>query len=246
LLAEELQRMKLTKRFALLAILIAAVLLAGCSTSTPTPAAPLPTRLPPLFIDVLEAQFVQPAAPLPDGPFNGLTGVYAADEAGQTALSVCQLQEASLSCTSYPVNLDGVSPGLVRVSGQAAGGALTVSQAELVTLDEAAAQAAAQVKLDEVAEELSRYDWSTIAVPEFGESSAWFRPDAGRLKTIPLELYAYDSANDLVIWRGQGWEMPKQTRTVYRFPVLYIAVDPTGALPARAFVTIEGYTEEEP
>ncbi len=100
-------------------------------------------------------------------------------------------------------------------------------------------------KLAAIAEELSRYDWSTIAVSEFGESSAWFHPDIERLKAIPLELHAYDSANDLVIWRGQGWEMPKQARTVYRFPVLYIATDPTGATPAQAFITIEGYTEEE-
>jgi hypothetical protein len=242
--AQELKRMKLTKQPVLLAML-AAVLLAGCATATPTPAALLPTRLPPLFIDVLEMQFVQSGDALPDGPFNGLTGVYSANQAGETALSVCQLQEASMSCASYPMTLDGVSPGVVRVSGQAAGGALTVSQAEPVTWDEAAAQAAAQGKRDAVAEELSRYDWSTIAVPEFGESSAWFRPDAGRLKTIPLELYAYDSANDLIIWRGQGWEMPKQTRSVYRFPVLYIAVDPAGVLPAQAFITIEGYTEEE-
>lgn len=236
--------MKLTKQSVFLATLAMVVLLAGCSTETPTPAAPLPTRLPPLFIDVLEGQFVQSAAALSDGPFNGLTGVYATDDAGQNTLSICQLQEAALSCTIHPVTLDGVATGVVRVSGQAAGGALTVSQAEPVVWDEAAAQAAAQAKLAEIAEELSRYDWSTIAVPDFAESSAWFHPDAGRLKTIPLELYAYDSANDLVIWRGQGWEMPKQMRTVYRFPVLYIATDPAGALPARAFVTIEGYTEE--
>ena len=47
-----------------------------------------------------------------------------------------------------------------------------------------------------------------------------------------------------MIWRGQGWEMPKPARTVFRFPVLYIAVDPAGALPAQAFLTIDGYTEE--
>ena len=236
--------MKLTTPPILLATLAMVVLLAGCSAATPTPAAPLPTRLPPLFIDVLEMQFVQPADALPDGPFNGLIGVYAVDEAGENTLSICQLQAAALSCRSYPATLDGAAPGLVRVSGQAAGGVLTVSQVEPVTWDEAAAQAAAQAKLAEIAEELSRYDWSTIAVPEFGESSAWFHPDVERLKTIPLELKAYDSVEDLVIWRGQGWEMPKQMRTAYRFPVLYIAVDPAGVLPPRAFITIEGYTEE--
>lgn len=228
----------------LLAILTAVVLLAGCSTATPTPAAPLPTSLPPLFIDVLEMQFNQPAAALPDGPFSELIGVYATSEDGETTLLVCQLEAAALLCSRYPAALDGVAPGLVQVSGQAAGGSLTVSTAEPLTWDEASAQAAAQAKLAAIAEDLSRYDWSTIAVPEFGESSAWFHPDVERLKTIPLELHAYDSANDLVIWRGQGWEMPKQARTIYRFPVLYIATDPTGALPTRAFVTIEGYTEE--
>ncbi len=236
--------MNLTKHPVLLTILAAIVLLAGCSTATPTPAAPLPTRLPPLFIDVLEMQFNQPAAALPDGPFSDLIGVYATSEGGENTLLICQLQQASLPCIRYPATLDGLAPGLVQVSGQAAGGNLTISTAETLAWNETAAQAAAQAKLAEIAEDLFRYDWSTIAAPEYGESSAWFHPDAERLKTIPLELYAYDSANDLVIWRGQGWEMPKQARTIYRFPVLYIAVDPAGALPARAFVTIEGYTEE--
>lgn len=235
--------MKLTKQPVLLAIL-AAVLLAGCSTATPTPAAPLPTRLPPPFIDVLEMQFNQPAAALPDGPFSGLIGVYSAPEEGESTLLFCQLERASLACSRYPAMLDGIAPGVVRVSGQASGGALTISQAEPVRWDQAATQAAAQAKRDAIAEELAHYDWSTIAAPEFGESSAWFHPDAGRLKTIPLELFAYDSANDLVVWRGQGWEMPKQARTIYRFPVLYIVTDLAGALPAQAFVTIEGYTEE--
>lgn len=71
--------MKLTKRVALPTLLIALLLLAGCATSTPTPAVPLPTQLPPLFTDVLEMQFIQPAAALADGPFTGLTGVYATD-----------------------------------------------------------------------------------------------------------------------------------------------------------------------
>ncbi len=235
--------MKLTKRFAL-PLFVAALLLAGCATSTPTPAAPLPTQLPLLFIDVLETQFIQPAAALPDGPFTGLTGVHATDETGQQTLTLCQLEKAALACASYPVTLDGAPAGLVRVSGQVAGGRLTASQAEPVTWDAPAVQAAAQAKLAEIAEELARYDWSTIAAPEFGESSAWFHPESERLQTIPLELYAYDSAADLIILRGQGWEMPKQTRAVYRFPVLYIAIDPAGMLPPQAFVTIEGYTEE--
>ena len=113
-----------------------------------------------------------------------------------------------------------------------------------VRWDETAQAAAAKAKLDAIAEELAGYDWSYIAVPEFEESSAWFHPDAERLKTIPLELHAYDSANDLVIWRGQGWELPKETRTVYRFPVLYFVTDPAGERLTEAFITIEGYTEE--
>jgi hypothetical protein len=228
----------------ILLLVLAAALLAGCSTSTPTPAAPVPTRPPVPFNDVLEMQFSQPGAPLPDGPVASLIGAYATPSAGENTLLLCQLDGSTLQCTRYPVALDGIAPGLVTVSGQVAGGALTVSQAEPLTWDEPGQRAAAQAKLDSIAEELTRYDWSSIAVEQYGESSAWFRPDAQRLKTIPLELHAYDSANDRIIWRGQGWEMPKQTRTVYRFPVLYVATDPSGERPAQAFVTIEGYTEE--
>ncbi len=236
--------MYLIKRPTMFVILVAVLLLAACSNSTPTPAAPLPTRPPAPFIDVLEMQFNQPSASLPDGPIAGLVGVYATASAGENMLAVCQLDGSSLQCSRYPVALDGVAPGLVRVSGQMAGGNLTVSQAEPLAWDETGQAAAAKAKLDAIAEELARYDWSYIAVPEFEESSAWFHPDAERLKTIPLELHAYDSANDLLVWRGQGWQMPKQTRTVSRFPVLYMVTDLAGQRPAEAFVTIEGTTEE--
>jgi hypothetical protein len=234
--------MTLNKRLVLIVIL-AAVLAASCSSGTPTPA-PLPTRPPALFIDVLEMQFSQPGTPLPDGPFEDLAGVYTTTGANENALLLCQLSRASVQCSSHPVTLDGIQPGLVRVSGQAAGGNLGITQAEPLAVDEAAMAAAVQAKFAAIAEELARYDWSTIAMQEFEESSAWFHPEVERLMTIPFELYAYDSANDLLIWRGQGWEMPKQTRTVYRFPVFYIAIDPAGELPAEAFVTIEGYVEE--
>jgi hypothetical protein len=238
--------MKPNQRSVLFTIIAAMVLLAGCSQATSTPAAPLPTRLPPPFIDVLEMQFHQPAAALPDGPVSGLIGLIGAAETGETQLTLCQLGQAALACSSHPVTLDGAPAGLVKISGQASGGVLSVSQVEPLAWDEAAGQAAAQAKLTAIAEDLALYDWSTIAAPEFGESSAWFHPDIERLKGIPLELHAYDSVNDLLIWRGQGWELPQQARVVHRFPVLYIATDPTGAAPAQAFVTIEGYTEEEP
>jgi hypothetical protein len=228
----------------ILLLILAAALLVGCSNSTPTPAAPLPARPPALFNDVLEMQFNQPSAPLPDGPVAGLIGAYTTDSAGENTLALCQLDGSILQCSRHPVTLDGVAPGLVTIDGQMAGGALTVSQAEPLAWDDTGQHAAAQAKLDSIAEELTRYDWSSIAVEQLAESSAWFRPDAERLKTIPLELHAYDSANDLVIWRGQGWEMPKQARTVYRFPVLYFATDPAGERLTQAFITIEGYTEE--
>jgi hypothetical protein len=235
--------MKTNKRRILL-LISATVLLAGCSTTTATPAPPVPTRPPVPFIDVLEMQFNQRADPLPDGPIAGLVGVYNTPSTGENTLALCQLEGYSLQCSSYPVALDGVAPGLVRVSGQAAGGNLTVSQAEPLAWDEIAQQAAAQTKLDAIAEELARYNWSFIAVPEFAEASSWFNPDAERLKTIPLELHAYDSSNDLVIWRGQGWELPKETRTVFRFPVFYFVTDPAGERLTQAFITIEGYVEE--
>jgi hypothetical protein len=228
----------------ILLLILAAALLVGCSNSTPSPAAPVPTRPPVLFNDVLEMRFNQPGAPLPDGPVAGLVGAYATANAGENTLLLCQLDRSTLQCSRYPVTLDGVAPGLVTIDGQMAGGALTVSRAEPLAWDDTGQRAAAQAKLDSIAEELTRYDWSTIAVEQFAESSAWFRPDAERLKTIPLELHAYDSANDLLIWRGQGWEMPKQARTVYRFPVLYFATDPAGERLTQAFITIEGSTEE--
>jgi hypothetical protein len=228
----------------ILLLILAAAFLVGCSNSTPTPAAPVPTRPPVLFNDVLEMRFNQPSAPLPDGPVAGLVGAYAIANAGENTLLLCQLDRSTLRCSRYPVTLDGVAPGLVAVNGRVSDGVLTVSQAEPLAWDDTGQRAAAQAKLDSIAEELTRYDWSSIAVEQFAESSAWFRPDAERLKTIPLELHAYDSANDLVIWRGQGWEMPKQARTVYRFPVLYFATDPAGERPTMAFITIEGSTEE--
>lgn len=235
--------MKLNKKQILLLILTAA-LLAACSTSTPTAPASLPTRPPVLFNEVLEMQFNQLGAPLPDGPVAGLIGVYATPSAGENTLMVCQLEGSTLSCSRYPVVLDGIASGLVKVSGQVTGGALTISQAEPLAWDETGQRAAAQAKLDAIAEELSLYNWSFIAVEQYAESSAWFNPDVERLKTIPLELHAYDSANDLIVWRGQGRELPKETRTVYRFPVLYFATDPAAELPTQAFITIEGYVEE--
>jgi hypothetical protein len=235
--------MKLNKQQILLLIL-AVALLAGCSASTPTPAAPVPTRPPVPFNDVLEMQVNQPGAPLPDGPVAGLVGAYATPSAGENTLLLCQLDGYTVQCSRYPVTLDGVAPGLVEVSGQVAGGGLTVSQAEPLTWDETGQRAAAQAKLDAIAEELTHYNWSFIAAEQYAESSAWFNPDAERIKTIPLQLHAYDSANDLVIWRGQGWELPKETRTVYRFPVLYFVTDPAGERLTEAFITIEGYTEE--
>ncbi len=235
--------MRLNKRHFLLLILTAA-LLAGCSTSTPTPPAALPTRPPVLFNDVLEMQFNQPATLLPDGPVTGLIGVYATPSAGENTLMVCQLERSSLLCSRYPVTLDGIAPGLAKVDGQVAGGVLTVSQAEPLAWDETAQRAAAQAKLDAIVDDLTRYNWGFIAQEQYAESSSWFNPTAEQLTAIPLALYAYDSANDLAIWRGQGQELPKETRTVYRFPVLYVATDPAGVLPTQAFITIEGYTEE--
>jgi hypothetical protein len=232
------------KKQQIVLLILAMTLLAGCSNSTPTPAASVPTRPPALFNDVLEMQFNQPGAPLPDGPVAGVVGVYATPSAGENTLLLCQLDRLTLRCSRYPVFLDGIAPGLVRVSGQVTGGVLAISQAEPLAWDETGQRAAVQAKLNSIAEELTRYDWSSIAVEQFVESSAWFRPEAERLKTIPWDLYAYDSANDLIVWRGQGWEMPKQTRTVYRFPVLYVVTDPAGDRPAQAFITIEGYTEE--
>lgn len=234
--------MNVTRYRSLLLLVLGALLLAACSASTPTTAPPLPTRLPAPFIDVLEMQFNQVADPLPDGPVNGLVGVYGgADD--QTFLA-CQLERTLVSCSRHALALEGVAPGLVQIDGQVAGGVLSASRAAPLAWDEAGQRAAAQAKLDEIAEELASHDWSLIAAQEYDESTAWFRPDAARLKTIPLELHAYDSANDLVIWRGQGWELPKQTRIVYRFPVLYFVTDPAGVLPTQAFVTIEGYVEE--
>lgn len=226
----------------LLLLLLGVLLLAACATTNPTPAAPLPTRPPAPFIDVLEMQFNQVADPLPDGPVNGLIGLYGG--AGDQAFLACQLERTLVRCSRHALALEGVAPGLVQIDGQVAGGVLSASRAEALAWDEAGQRAAAQAKLDEIAGELASHDWSLIAAQEYEESTGWFRPDAERLRTIPLELHAYDNANDLVIWRGQGWELPKQTRVVFRFPVLYFVTDPAGELPTQAFVTIEGYVEE--
>jgi hypothetical protein len=237
--------MNVTRFRAVLLILFGVLLLAACATSTPTPtAAPLPTRPPAPFIDVLEMQFNQAADPLPDGPVDGLIGLYSGAGLGDQAFLACQLERTLVRCSRHALALDGVAPGLVQIDGQVTGGVLSASRAEALAWDEAGQRAAAQAKLDEIAGELASHDWSLIAAQEYEQSSGWFRPDAERLRAIPLELHAYDSANDLVIWRGQGWELPKQTRIVFRFPVLYFVTDPAGELPTQAFVTIEGYVEE--
>ncbi len=236
--------MKLINRQTLLMVVLATLLLAACSTSTPTPAAPLPTRPPVLYNDVLEMQFNRPGAPLADGPVTDLIGVYATPSAGENTLMFCQLNGFSLECSRYPATLAGIAPGLVRVSGQVANGVLVVSQAEPLVWDEAGQRAAGQAKLKAIADDVALYNWGFIAQEQYAESSSWFNPEAERLQAIPLELHAYDSANDLIVWRGQGWELPKETRLVFRFPVFYFITDPTGEQPTQAFITIEGYVEE--
>ncbi len=226
--------------------LLAVLVLSACTTSlaTPTPIV-LPTRAPIPFNEAIEMQVQQTDTVLPDGPATGVIAAYSTVNAGTDTLLACEWETTTIRCTRYPVALSDLAAGLVQLDGQINSGQLTVRTASAFAWDEAAQRAAAEAKLADIAPLLTTYDWSSIALADYVESSAWFNPDTERLKTIPLELYGYDLGNDWVIWRGQGWEMPQDKRTVHRFPVVYIMTDPTRERPAEALVTIEGTTEEQ-
>ncbi|MFZ2487197.1 MAG: hypothetical protein WAZ19_03655 [Anaerolineae bacterium] len=226
--------------------LLAAFVLSACSSSltTPTPIV-LPTRAPIPFSEAVEMQVQQADAVLPDGPATGIIAAYGTASAGSDTLLACALETTTIRCMRYPVALSNLAAGLVQLDGQVNSGQLTVRTASTFAWDEASQRAAAEAKLADIAPLLTTYDWSSIALADYVESSAWFNPDAERLKAIPLELYGYDLSNDWVIWRGQGWEMPQDTRITHRFPVVYIMTDPTQERPAEALVTIEGTTEEQ-
>ena len=187
--------------------------------------------------------FQRPADPLPDGPAT-LSGLYA--KYGDASLETCPLESDVLHCTRYyPVALDTqAAPQLVTVDGQLNAGQLTAAAWQPIAWDEAASRAAAQAALADLAESLSATDWSTLALPNYAESSAWFRWQPDEISATPLELYGYDSAGGRVIWRGVGKEMPQQRHLVHRYPVLYFFSDPFGQPPVETYVTIEGYVEE--
>ena len=232
----------------LLSGLALAGVLAGCSsppgvassTVVPTRSTRLP---PPPFNEVSETEFVRPADPLPEGPAV-LTGLYGQYGQGDRTFKACHMDQGVLKCTQGQIDLDTSGPLLVEINGQVAGGQLTVQEWQPLAWDQEAGRTAAQAKLDQQADTLSRYDWSLIALPNYAESSAWFHPDAQRLKGLSLELFGYDTSSQRVVWRAEGWEMPQQQHLVHRFPVFYFLTDPAGKEPATMVVTIEGYVEE--
>lgn len=224
----------------------ALLLLAGCTAGPGLVSSTVtiqPTATPALRYDVPEMTFQRPADPLPDGPAT-LSGLYA--KYGDASLETCRLEEAVLRCARfYPVALETAkAPQLATVDGQLSAGKLAVDSWQPIAWDEAASRAAAQAALAGLAEPLSAYDWSAIALPNYAESSAWFRWQPEEISATPLELVGYDSASGRVIWRGQGKEMPQQQHLVHRYPALYFFADPFGQPPVETFVTIEGYVEE--
>lgn len=231
-----------------LSLILAAALLAGCggSSSLPDLGAPaaMRTRPPVLFHDVPEMLFLQPLDPLPDGPAAELRGVYGAGGAGDNSLTLCQLEGGQLHCNRIAAGLDATGPLLVEASGQINGPTLSAGSWQALEWDEAGQRAAAQAELEKQAAVLAGYDWAAIARSDFTESTGWFNGDEARFRTLPLELYGYDTASKRIIWRAQGWEFPQQKHLVHRYPVIYVVTDPAGKKPAEVFVTIEGYAEE--
>ena len=219
---------------------------AGCSSATPAPA-PLAAMATPAnapFDEAGEMQVLQAAEALPDGPLKGLIAAYSTASAGERQLLVCSVDNLVIPCRRYAVTLKDVQPGLLRVDGEVRSGELTVNRAEALSWDEAGQRAVAEAKLADTLPLLDGYDWSLIALPQYIEPSAWFRPSAAQLTEGGLTLYGYDSVHDKIIWRAQGAEMSKPAPEVFRYPVFYVITDPSGKDAARAIVTIEGRVEE--
>lgn len=233
----------------LLLILTMAVGLAGCGSKglAPVSSAPLATRTPParLFHDAPEATLVQPADPLPDGPLANLRGLYGPGGAGDTSLAVCRLEGGQLFCRQYATTgLDAAGPLLVQASGEISGSTLSVGNWQPLEWDEEGQRAVAQAELERKAADLASYQWDAIARPDYADSTKWFNGDEARFKTLPLDLYGYDTTGKRIVWRAQGWEFPQQKHLVHRYPAIYIVTDPAGKKPPEIYLTIEGYVEE--
>lgn len=232
----------------LLLILGLAVLLAGCGAAGSAPGSQssvaVRTRLPVLFHDVPETLFIRPADPLPAGPVANLRGLYGAAGPGDTSLALCRLEGGQLLCRQYSAPLETAGPLLVEASGQVDGATVAVGNWQPLDWDAQGQRAAAQAELEKQAPTLASYQWEAIALPNYADSTGWFKGDEERFRALPLELYGYDTTSKRFIWRAQGWELPQQQHLVHRYPVIYIVTDPAGKKPTETFVTIEGYAEE--
>ncbi len=233
----------------LLLILTTALLLAGCGSKglAPVSGAPITTRTPPprLFHDAPETTFIQSADPLPDGPVADLRGIYGSSGAGDTSLDVCRLEGGQLLCRHYATTgLDAAGPLMVQASGEISGSTLSVGNWQPLEWDEQGQRAVAQAELERKAADLASYQWDAIARPDYADSTKWFNGDETRFKSLPLELYGYDTSGKRIVWRAQGWEFPQQQHLVHRYPAIYIVTDPAGKKPPEVYLTIEGYAEE--
>jgi hypothetical protein len=235
--------------FVTLLCLALAVSAAACTLPAPIRApSSTETSMPPQtaltgsFVEVPEMTFIGPDLPLPDGPVNGLIGLYG--EYGSPVLSTSRIEQNRLLSNRNPVELQAIGPQLIEVSGQISSGKLSAASWKPFTWDEAGQRSVAQAHLDQLAPALASYDWSRIARPDFAESSSQYHPTEEQLRALSVDLFGYDAAGNRIIWRAQGPDMPPQKPLVRRYSALYIVTDPADKMPSELFVTIEGYVEE--
>ncbi len=192
---------------------------------------------------VAELALLAPENEPPEGPAT-LRGLYGRHGAGDRSLFTCRSDQSALKCTRYAFTLPTVGPALLEVDGQIEAGQVNVIAWRPVADDLAASQAAAQLALAAVADQVAALDWGSIARADFAESSASARwPVEAVYSTVP-ELFGYDMAKNRVIWRVQGPDMPPQKNLVTRFPALYLLTSLDGRGAVDVLATIEGFVLE--
>lgn len=196
-----------------------------------------------VLIPVPELALLPPENEQPEGPatLRGLYGRYGADD---RSLFACRRDQNALRCTRYALSLPTVGPILLEVDAQIEAGQVRAIAWRPVADDLTASQAAAQLALAAVADQVAALNWASLARADFAESSASARWPADSVRRAVPELFGYDMATNRVIWRVQGPDMPPQKALVTRFPALYLLTSLDGRGPVDVLATIEGYVVE--
>lgn len=192
---------------------------------------------------VTELALLLPEDEQPEGPVT-LRGLYGRNGPSDRSLSACRRDENALKCARYAMNLPTAGPALLEVDAQIEAGQVKVISWRPVVDNLAASQAAAQLALAAVADEVATLDWASSARTDFAESSAQYLWEAETVRSAVPELFGYDMATNRVIWRVQGPNMPEQKALVTRYPALYLFTSLDGLGPADVLATIEGFVLE--